>query len=314
MPELTDRDDELHLPVGDDPSWAETAWFAAAIPDRGMVVWLYPLFRTSLGVLSCSVWVWAPGGTELWRQPYFRQYWHQPIPRDFSLTDFTLGTGLSYRCAEPLRKYHLRYADASDPAALNLDLTWEAVQPPQPLGITDGHGHLDQLGRVRGEVILAGERIAVDCLEMRDRTWSPRREGREGTRLGYSYGARDGDDGVTGFHCTVRLARDGSEVFMAGFRMTGGETARLAGGHREVTRDGDGRPVAVTVTGTDAAGASFEVRGEVVSQLALHTSPYFVWVSLVRWQLPDGSAAWGEDQDTWSPGLFRRLRAAVPAR
>jgi hypothetical protein len=37
----------------------------------------------------------------------------------------------------------------------------------------------------------------------------------------------------------------------------------------------------------------------------MHTSPYFVWVSQMRWTLPDGSVAWGEDQDTWSPGELR---------
>jgi hypothetical protein len=29
---------------------------------------------------------------------------------------------------------------------------------------------------------------------------------------------------------------------------------------------------------------------------------------MVRWTLPDGSVAYGEHQDTWSPGMLRALR------
>ena len=32
-----------------------------------MGVWLYPLFRRPLGVMSCHIWVWGPGATELIR-------------------------------------------------------------------------------------------------------------------------------------------------------------------------------------------------------------------------------------------------------
>jgi hypothetical protein len=46
----------------------------------------------------------------------------------------------------------------------------------------------------------------------------------------------------------------------------------------------------------------------------MHTSPYFVWVSMVRWTMPDGSVAWGEDQDTWSPGSWRSEYPGPAAR
>jgi hypothetical protein len=312
---LTGQDDELHPPRPGEASWAETAWFAAAVPERGLVLWLYPLFRTTLGVMSCSVYAWGPGATELWQQPYYRQYWHVPIPSGFTLSDFTLDTGLSYRCEAPLRQYHLHYADASEPEALRFEATWTAVQSPQPVGVTGDYGHLDQLGRVTGELVLGGEHIAVDCVEMRDRTWSPRRESRQNTWLGYSYGARlDGENsdggGLTAFHCCVRRVDDGTQQLLTGFRAASGQTVALTQAQRRVTRDDRGQPVIVEITASGVDGNPFTARGEVVSQLALHTSPYFVWVSLVRWTLPDGSTAWGEDQDTWSPGLLRAARTA----
>ena len=151
-----------------------------------MGVWLYPLFRRSLGVMSCHIWVWGPDATELWQHPYYRHYWHLPIPEGIRLSKFELPNGLAYRVLDPLTAYELRYRDGD---ALSVDLTFRAIHPAHELGITEKHGHIDQFGRLEGELVLYGEKIPIDCIEMRDRTWSPRREKRDRTWLGYSYGA-----------------------------------------------------------------------------------------------------------------------------
>lgn len=300
---LTAADDQLHPPRAGDPTWAETAWFAAQVPERRLGIWTYPLFRTNLGVMSTAIYVWGPEGNELWQHPYFRYYWHQPIPDGLDLRDFTTPTGLHYRCVEPLTSYEITYSDGD---ALSLELRFDAIHPPHELGIADDYGHIDQLGRVQGEMVLHGEKIAIDCIEMRDRTWSPRRERRDRTWLTYSYGATDER---TAFHCATRVDKTGQQVLLGGYTLRDGAMHELNAGTRETERDADGRPVRVTVTTTDATGAEVHARGEVVSQLAMHTSPYFVWVSQMRWTLPDGSVAWGEDQDTWSPG---ELRSRLP--
>ena len=76
---------------------------------------------------------------------------------------------------------------------------------------------------------------------------------------------------------------------------------------RRVTRDERGMPVSVELTIVDDHGDELKATGEVVSLLSHMTTPFFVWVSLVRWRFPDGSEAFGEDQDTWSPGMLREL-------
>lgn len=301
MSVLTPRDDELHPPRPGDPTWAETAWFAAQVPERRLGIWTYPLFRTNLGVMSCAVYVWGPDGHELWQHPYYRLYWHLPIPEGLKLTDFELPNGLAYRRLEPLTSYEVRYADGD---AISLEMRFDGIHPPHELGIAEDYGHLDQLGRVTGELVLHGERIEIDCIEMRDRTWSPRRERRDRTWLTYSYGAADER---TAFHCATRVNRELEQELLGGYTLRDGEMHALRGGRRRAERDADGRPVRVVVEAVDETGAELEVRGEVVSQMAMHTSPYFCFISQVRWELPDGSVAWGEDQDTWSPGLFRKL-------
>ncbi len=298
--ELSAADDGFHPPRSDDRSWTETAWFAGAVPERGLVVWTYPLFRPELGIMSCGVYIWEPGAEELWELPYYRTWWHLPIPEGIEATGFTLPNGLSYECLKPLTAYRITYADGD---AVRLDMTFRAIHPPHAVGVVaKGRGHLDQLGRVTGELVLHGERLEIDCIEMRDRTWSPRRESRQENFLTYSYGATA--DG-TGFHVATRRSREreGQEVLTA-FTLRDGGTRPLADATCAVDRDPRGRPVAVRIRGVDE-GREVVADGTVISRIALPSTPWFVWACMVRWTLPDGSQVYGEHQDTWSPGMLR---------
>ena len=304
-------DDGFHPPRSDDRSWTETAWFAAAVPERGLVVWTYPLFRPELGIMSCGVYVWETGAEELWELPYYRTWWHLPIPEGIEATRFALPNGLSYECLEPLRAYRITYADGD---AMRLDVTFRALHPPHRVGVVPGgRGHLDQLGRVTGELWLHGERLVVDCIEMRDRTWSPRRESRQDTFLSYSYGA--GADG-SGFHVSTRRRGGGAgQEMLTAYALRDGAARALTDATCEIARDDRGRPVAVRVHAAGGDGPGLEARGEVMSRIALPSTPWFVWACLMRWTLPDGSHAYGEHQDTWSPGMLRAfLRSDRPLR
>jgi len=298
---LTAADDSFHPPASEDPAWTETCWFAAQVPERALGVWLYPLFRPNLRIMSCGIYVWEKGSEEVWQLPYYRTWWHLPFPEGQDLVDLHLSNGLSYRRLEPLTSYHATYRDAD---AIEVELVFTALHPPHELGIENGRGHFDQLCRVEGEVTLYGERIGVDAFDMRDRTWGLRRENRQRTSLGYSFGT----NGTTGFHCsTLYDAEAGEYRLMTGFILDGGATDHVVEAVREVERDALGRPVRLFVRGADQRGRHFEASGEVVSRMAMPSTPWFNWVSIVRWRLPDGSEGWGEDQETWSPERQRRL-------
>jgi hypothetical protein len=293
--ELTAADDDFHAPAEDDPLWTETAWFGFAVPERRLAGAIYPVFRTNQGVCSSGVYVWDDTAEAQHEVLYARNSWHLPMPGH--LTTLELANGLRYDVREALQRYGVRYADGDE---LVLDLEFDALHEPHAplLGAT---GHLDQLGRVTGTMVLHGEEIAVDCFEMRDRSWSVRRD-HGAVRAAYDYAAAGPD---TGFLAMSIGAGDQFPI-LAGFHLHDGKAVRLTGGTRQIIHETDPRPVQVRVEASDEAGCQIEAVGTCVNRFAFQSSPnYFAWMSLTRWVL-DGVPAWGEDQDVWSPDLLRR--------
>lgn len=297
---LTAADDRLHSPVDDDPWWTETAWFGFAVPDAGICGSVYQIYRTTQGVMATAVYVWSPGSEDLRQLPYYRTFWHLPIPDGAHPCDNDLPSGLSIRTETPMSTYRIAYRDEPE---LVLDLRWEGIMAAQPFHVSDGMGHLDQLGRVTGHVELHGRSYPVDCIEMRDRSWTPRRETSRRTRRGYAYGASD--DGAAAFFIAsnVPTGADADDV-IGGWVRHDGEVIPVIRGHRSVVRDGEHRPTGIGIDIETEAGTE-RWDGVVRSRLALPTTPYFAWMSLTAWTSDDGTAAWGEDHDSWSPARWR---------
>jgi hypothetical protein len=303
MTGLAPADDDFHPVARPDDSWTETCWFAGMVPERGLGVWTYPVFRPHLGIMSCGIYVWEHGTEEIWQLPYYRVFWHMRYPAEQRLTSLRLDNGLEYDTLEPLTRYRVAYADGD---AISFELEFEALHEPSAHGLRDGRGHFDQLGRVTGELTLYGEKIEIDCIEMRDRTWGPRREGRQATMLGYDYAA---SSKTSGFHSTT--LRDGeAKAFshLFGFVLREHGKRELVEATREVERDPHGRPERIVIRAIDEDGQPYDVHGVVASRFGMPSTPWFNWVSQVHWTLPDGTVAVGEDQETWSPALFRALR------
>jgi hypothetical protein len=145
---------------------------------------------------------------------------------------------------------------------------------------------------------------------MRDRTWSPRRETSTGTRRGYAYGATTEGNGFFVTTSVDPSSELGPDTILGGYLLREGEVVPVTGGLRHVERDGEQRPRRVGVEAVTADGVATTFRGDVHSRLALPTTPYFAWMSLVRWTADDGRGWWGEDHDSWSPARWRAFARA----
>ena len=295
MTEVSEKDDRFHPPSGDEPFWTETCWFSFDQPERDLSGTFYPVFRPNLGVASLTVTLWDAGAIEPWRARYHRSLWHLPMP-GAELTDLELG-GLRYRTLDPLKRYRVQYEDGD---LLRVDLEYRGLVPPHAAGVGGGRGHLDQPCQVRGEVVLKGERIEIDCLAMRDRSWHVRDDLRS-TRSSYSYGLVSERDGFL----AMGRHHQGKHPVIGGFLLRDGEKADLVQGVRRVERNPAGWPERVEIDATDALGRELRARGRCRNRLASQATPgMFAWMSFTEWNLVGGDTAgvgFGEDQDIWSP-------------
>ncbi len=308
---FTARDDRFHFAEMGDAWWAtETAWFSFHDPQRRLGGWLYTMVRPNIGTLAGGAWIWDAGAHLPWEVLYSANYSALQLPRDQDLNDCTLPNGVSIQVVEPCMRYSLRYDDGD---RLQARLQFAGVMPPQPLtaiGSTFGSAHhFDQLGRVTGELVLHGERIAIDCIGMRDRTWGVRPEDRPRQAAYVTAATNDGD----GF-LAVTNVRDGRDAVAYGFLRRNGETVSLSGGERRVERDAQhGWVTRIEIVVRDAAGREVIASGRSVSRIILNRHTFIDINSLIHWDL-DGVDAWGEDQDMWPVHRWAQFRREENAR
>jgi hypothetical protein len=310
-------DDEFHPADPADPFWTETCWFTFTVPERRLSGQFYPFFRPTQGVLSAGAFFWDDTGHTPADVLYARQFWHLPIPEQ-PLSDIRLPNGIAYRCIEPLRRYELSYRDPDTggeddligEAAVRADLTFTAIAPPNYLG----ESHLDQPGRYRGTITLAGEDIPVDSFGFRDRSWGSRSQfgpGIHGTPArcgGYSYAIASELDA---FHVITMDFGSGS-LAIHGYLLRGGEWSKVASGRRRVLeRDPvTSYPTSVALDLIDESGRRLHAEGRCLNGLGLFLNPNLYSVnSLTDWTF-DGVGAYGEDHDNWSAtGIRQFLRS-----
>jgi hypothetical protein len=316
-PTFGPEDDDFHDGVLTDHWWeTETQWFAWYVPERNLGGWTYASARPNANLCDGGVWVWDSTGAYSWELPYHVEYHGLRLPprAERDLRDFEWPTGVHVRAIEPLTSYEIHY---EDPGSLELDLRFDALMAPSPhpLGVlpfTAGT-HLDQPGRVRGTMVLHGERIEIDCFAPRDRSWGPRPRGRPRRPrppgvtagiggIGYCLGTASPTESFLTF--SVPTAED--DAVVAGYLLRDGVHAPVVSGERWFEVDPDaGWLTSIEVDAVDELGRRLHAVGECVSR---H------WKglggdSLVHWDV-DGHDAWGEDQTylskpTW---LARRRR------
>ncbi len=302
---FTPRDDKFHFAEMGDDWWAtETSWFSFHHPERKLGGWFYSMFRPNIGTVAGGAWAWDDSAHLPWEILYSANYSAQQLSRDQDLDDCRLGNGVSIKVLEPCQRYALGYDDGD---RFKANLIFVGVMPPEPLtavGSTFGSAHhFDQFGRVTGEIVLHGERIVLDCIGMRDRTWGRRPEDRP-RQAAYVTGAADGKHG---FLAVTNVKPEG-DLISYGFLRRDGETVSLAGGERILERDPREHWVTrITIKAHDAKGREMKAVGVPVSRVILNRHTFIDVNSLIRWDL-DGQVAYGEDQDMWPVHRWARLK------
>ena len=157
--------------------------------------WLYNMVRPNIGTVAGGAWVWDDSAWLPWEVPYSANYTARSCRPTPTCATSTLPNGVSHSCGRADMSYELGYDDGE---RLKVRPPFRRGHAPEPLtstGSTFGRAHhFDQYGRMHGDIVLHGERIEIDCLAFRDRTWGPRPENRP-RQAAYLTGAADPDHG-----------------------------------------------------------------------------------------------------------------------
>ncbi|MET0986548.1 MAG: hypothetical protein ABW034_14195 [Steroidobacteraceae bacterium] len=293
------EDDNFHPPRTNGWWEHETQWYWFFAPERKLGGWSYHYVRPNIGVSGGGVLIFDETAWHHVETPYYTSYWNQPLPESKDLRDCRWPSGSHIKVIEPMRRYHLTFKDRD---ILSYDLDWTAIM--EPWVAADGDPpltrHIDQHGHVTGELILHGERIAIDCLAMRDRSWHHLRP--EGWK----------DQWGGGTWASAAASRDLSFLGAgpSGFLVQDGVRAALVEGKLERERDPQhGFMRKISVDAIDELGRKLVANGESVSRMAMPIPGVHgvVWTSLVKYTL-NGVACWGEDQDAWPINLWSAMR------
>lgn len=309
---FTAADDNFHFDVMSDRWWeTETAWFSFHHPERRLGGWFYTMVRPNIGTVAGGIWIWDDTAELPWEVPYSANYTALRLPPNADLRDITLPNGVSMRTVKPTMSYDLGYADEQ---RLAVSLRFTGIMPPEPLtavGSTFGSAHhFDQFGRVTGSLVLHGEKIDINCLGMRDRTWGPRPEHRP-RQAAYVTGACSDDHG---FLAVTNTTPD-NDLIAYGFLRRDGRTVSLAGGERKVERDARRSCMTrIIIDAIDTEGRHLRAIGRPLSRIIINRHSFIDINSLVEWKISDESGSeargWGEDQDMWPVHTFSAYQRA----
>jgi hypothetical protein len=290
-------DDNFHAPLTDEWWEHETVWFWWFVPEKQLGCWVYHYIRPNIGVAGGGVLVFDPSAWFYMETPYYYSYSNTPMPEERDLRDFTFPGGSRIEMVEPLRHYRLTFQDHD---TIRYAVDWHAVMPPWVSVSDELPRHFDQFGRVTGELELHGERMAIDCYAMRDRSWWHQRP--EQWKVGSGGGGY-----ITGM-ADPQTAFFGSGP--GGFLVLDGVRLPLVSGTRRRERDPDhGFTRRIIVTGVDSDGRELEAVGDALSRVATPIVGVHgvVWQNLVRYTI-NGVPGWGDDQDAWPISMWSAFR------
>jgi hypothetical protein len=189
---LTAQDDLPHEP-GSETGWREHWWTSFYDHDNQLFgkIWMGAVPNSRTGFAFCSVF----RGSE---QLFF-------VPA-------TVGP-LTFTCVEPFRKWRVQLS-AGD---AKLDLEWESEAPVYDWrwGRATLSRRTEQPGRISGCVTYRGERLTVNGMAMRDRSWGLRRQGIEMVEA-YSTWALFSPEHYQG----AGIIRTREKDFLFGYRIT----------------------------------------------------------------------------------------------
>jgi hypothetical protein len=308
-------DDLLHpdsfASVKDD-SATETQYFGFSVPEEGIHALTYMWWHPNLKICSGGLFVFQGIKRHTVEAELcdWRTFMSDAAIRN-DLHEFRFDNGYGVNVLEEEKRFHVTYADPDNDNSVDL-----MVEDVLPAVLTAEGNHLDQPMRVKGELVLRGKRYAIDCYNVRDRSWGKARPETLMPLPPNSWMTGVFNDHFA-FNCTVldhasgQPERNGTfvvpddQALNTGWVYRDGKLGCIVSAHKRVVRaPGDPTCRAVELRFEDEHGRAFEMRGSSVA-----ACPISGWnnaltvINLMRWDC-EGEVAYGDNQEVfWGPFL-----------
>lgn len=288
-------------------SATETQYLGFSVPEARIHALCYLWHHPNLKVVTGGLFVWQ--GIKRYMPEAelcdVRAYMSDRVLAD-DLHEYRLANGYGVRIVEPLKKLHLSYEDAARGNSVNLE--YEAVAAPVMFG--DGK-HFEQPMRVRGEITLRGTRHAVDCFNVRDRSWGkPRPEdniplppvswmtGVFGEDFAFNCNVLDQHEENAELKGRFEMPRE--KTLNGGWVRREGVLARIVSARKKIEREAGTRlPLGVELEFTDESGRLTALRGRLQAACPWQVWPNMIFtVSQMRWEC-EGRVTTGDCQEAY---------------
>jgi hypothetical protein len=249
---VCDEDERLHPVEDPSPHWSDSLYFNAWDPSTGAFLMTRMAVLPNAGEVTAGIVVWLDGTPAY---GYNRTLDHLPA----SDWDVMSVEGLSYRMLAACRTWAVQLSDGGNLAHLE----WDGLGPPvhyddglQPLPRAVAWGHYEQSCRVRGDLVVAGRRIAFDGFGQRDHSWGYRHWA--GLHQWHWVTGSFGADRA--FNLFEVHAHDGS-ISVNGFVHDRGTDRFITSAQRDMQRGATGAPAAYRIALTLDDGSTMVIEG-----------------------------------------------------
>jgi hypothetical protein len=323
-----------------DPHTIHTHYFGFCVPEAEIGVFVYLRSQPVFGLCTGGVCIFRgvhnllPLGIEhldwIVTMPY-PEFVESPGAGGVPTASITTVNGLRIEFLEPGRVVRLSYADAD--GATSFDVTQTAVTPLLVRGhVMPGEdrdtdpaqrpGGSEQFLHCVGELVVNGERHAVDCYPIRDRSWRQVRSEREVVHPPVAWSPmRFGDDlmfNQVGFEAPdtgpawegLFDVADDARTFHFGWVWTNGEARNLTRVRRDVARYHPDLFAALEqdIEAEDETGAVWRFHGRAVAMAHLPSWPNNFFVDAVyRWEDEAGRVCHCTYQEAWYRTFHRAM-------
>lgn len=296
----------------------ETYWFSFDLPELGIIGNVYCWIHTQLRMASAGVMIWQGVKRYYHQAEHFNYQQFLPYPL---VTDDGVDVpeiGLKIRIVEPHVRHEIHYDDPDTNTSLRLQ-----TRGLMPAVKAVGRPHLEQAMHVSGEMVLNGQRHAVNANSMRDRSWRGKRPEASAKHppIAYVNGiSLDGtvafnfcgsDDPDRGADWADRYDIPKSALFLEGWVHREGRLHKIVGMSRVTVRDPDdfNRVLSWECTLQDEDGRQHVIKA--TRQAAMPFAPWYNifcdWLQM-RFELDGGIVGYAMSNESFWGDYARTIK------